>query len=89
MRAKFEGNPITCLCVMAVFLQVREKKPEKTKKMSDFLKAYISGTAGTIYFRSGLCFLPICWHLHSNFALIWSRDHGTTNVRKIVLCSSC
>ena len=57
--------------------------------MSNFLKAYILGTAGVFYFRSGMCSLPICWHLHSEFGLVWSRDHGTTNKRKIILCSSC
>ena len=51
--------------------------------MSDFLKAYISGTAGAIYFTSGMCSLPICWHLHSKFGLIWSRDHGATNVHTL------
>ena len=35
MRAKFEGNPITCLH----FMQVCEKKKKKKKKR-DFLKAY-------------------------------------------------
>ena len=56
------------------------EKKKKTKKMSDFLKAYISGTAGAIYFTSGMCSLPICWHLHSKFGLVWSRDHGATNL---------
>ena len=62
MRAKFAGNPITCVRFMAVFASVRkEEKEKKTKKMSNFLKAYISRKAGTIYFRSGVCSLPICW----------------------------
>ena len=96
MHAEFEGNPITRLHFMAVFLQVCEKKQKKKKKkknklkkMNNFLKAYISGTAGAIYFRSGMCSLPICQHLHSKFGFVWSRDHGATNTRKIVLCSLC
>ena len=35
-----------------------------------------------IYFRSGMCSLPICRRLHSEFGLVWSRDHGATNTRK-------
>jgi len=50
--------------------------------MSDFLQAYISGTAGVIYFSSGMCSLPICWHLHSECGFVWSRNHRTMNVRK-------
>ena len=57
--------------------------------MSDFLKTYISGMAGAVYFRSGMCSLLICRHLYSEFDLVWSRDHGATNVHKIVLCSLC
>jgi len=52
--------------------------------MSNFLKAYISGTADTIYFRPGMCSLPICQHLHSKFGVVWSRDHGAINMHKIV-----
>jgi len=74
---------------MTVFASVQKEGKKKRKKMSDFLKAYISGTAGTIYFKSGICSLPyICQHLHSELGLVWSRDHGATNVHKIVLCSS-
>ena len=84
MHAKFEGNTITRLHFMAVFLQVCEKKKRKY-----FLKAYILGMADMIYFKSGMCSLPICQHLHSEFDLVWSRDHRATNMRKIVLCSLC
>ena len=59
------------------------------KKMNNFLKAYISGTARTICFRSGMCSLPICQHLHRKFGLVWSRDHKATNVHIIVFGSSC
>jgi len=65
------------------------RKEEKMKKMSDFLKAHISGLAGVINFRPGMHSLPICQHLHSKFGLVQSRDHGVTNGCKIVLCSSC
>ena len=82
MCAKFSGNPISRLCFMAV--SEKKKKEEKMKKMSDFLKAYISGMAGAIYFRSGMYSLPICQCLHSEFGLVWSRDHRTTNT-----CKSC
>jgi len=51
--------------------------------MSDFLKAYISGMAGAIYFRSGTCSFLICRHLHSEFGLVWSRDHRATNAHKL------
>ena len=41
---------------MAVFCKcAKRKEKKKTKKMSNFLKAYISGTAGMICFRSGMC----------------------------------
>ena len=90
MCAKFEGNPITCLSFMAVFCKCAKRKGrKKTKKMSNFLKAYISGMADAIYFRSGMCSLSICRHLHSEFGIVWLRDHGAMNTRKIVLCSSC
>ena len=65
MRAKFEGNPITLLHFGVVFCKYVKKRRKKTKKMSDFMKAYISGTADAIYFRFGMCSLPICQHLHS------------------------
>ena len=73
MGDKFEGNLIMCLPFMAVFLQVCEKKKKKTKQMSNFLKVHT--------FRPGMCSLPICWHLHSEFGLVWTRDHGPTNWR--------
>ena len=61
MHAKFEGNLITRLHFMAVFCKcVKRRKENKIKKMSDFLKAYISGMADMIYFKSGMCSLPIC-----------------------------
>ena len=73
------------------FYQVckKEEKEKKMKKMSNFLKACISGMAGMIYFRSGMCSLLICWHLHSEFGLVRTKDHGVTNRCKIILCSSC
>ena len=92
MRAKFEDNPIMH-CVLWKFLQVcKKKKKERKKKTQEneqlFVKAYISGTAGAIYFRSSICSLSICRHLHSKFGLVWSRDHRATNAHKIALCSS-
>jgi len=55
---------------MAFFASVHKKeKINKTKKKNDFLKAHISGMAGTIYFRFCMCSLSICWHLHSEFGL--------------------
>ena len=57
------------------------KEEKNPKKISDFLKAHISGTAGVIYFRFVVCSLPICWHLHSKFGLVWSRDHGAIRTR--------
>ena len=76
---------------MAVFCKCAKRKTEKTKtkKMSDFLKAYNSGTAGVIYFRSGMYSLMIYQHLHSKFSLFWSINHGATNTRKIILCCLC
>ena len=85
MRAKFEGNLITCLHFIAVFLQMC-KKNKKTKKMSDFLKAYISGTTGAIYF---MCSPDIPASAQQIWSCIYRRDHRSTNMRKIVLCSSC
>ena len=49
--------------------------------MSNILKAYISETAGAISSRSGMSSLPLCWHLHSKFGLVWSRDHGAIQMR--------
>ena len=77
MHAKFEGNPIMRMHFMAVFCKCTKRKRKKKKKMSDFLKAYVSGTVDAIYFRSGMCFLPICQHLHSEFGLVWSRELQT------------
>ena len=90
MSAKFEGNPIMCLRFMEVwkFLQVCKKEGKETKKMSNFLKAYISGMTGAIHFRSGMRSLPICRHLHSKFGLVLTGDHGATNAGKVVLYSS-
>jgi len=79
MCATFEDNPITTFCFMAVFASVWKKK--KKKKTSDFSKAYISGITGTICFRSGMCSLPICWHLHRNLVLFGQE---TTELRTCV-----
>jgi len=46
------------------------RKEEKAKKMSNFLKAYISRMAYTIYFKFGMCSLLICQHLHSELGLV-------------------
>ena len=80
MRAKFD--PIRCLQVC------KKKKKKEKKRLFEGLNS-ISGTAGVIYFRFGIRSLPICWHLHSEFGLVWSRDHRAKNAHKIVLCSSC
>jgi len=83
----FEENRL-CVCILLQLFASVRKEEEKTKKMNDFLKAYFSGMAGVIYFRSGMCSLPICRCLHSEFGLVWSRDHGAMNTHKIILCSS-
>ena len=85
MLAKFEGNLIMHLHFMAVFFASVQRERKKTKKMSDFFKAYILGTVGMIYFRSGIYSLPMCQRLYSKFGFVWSRDHGAT----IVICSLC
>ena len=79
---------------MAAFFQVCKKKKKNKKKSEENERLfeglyYNSGTADTIYFRSVMCSLPICRHLHSKFGLVWSRDHGAMTACKIVLCSSC
>ena len=56
----------------------KEKKEKKAKKMSDFLKAYISEMAGTIYFRSGRCSVPICRACTANLVLFGQE---TTELR--------
>ena len=87
MRVKFEGNLIMHLHFMAdIYKCVKRRKSNKENER--LFEAYISGTASVIYFRSGMCSLPICWYLHSKFGLVWSRDHRATNVPKIALCSS-
>ena len=59
------------------------------KEMSNFLKAHISGMAGAIYCKSDMYSLLVGCHIHSKFSLVWTRDHGTKKVLKIVvLCSS-
>jgi len=65
---------------MAVFLQVCEKKKEKMK-MSSFLQEWLARFTSDL-----VCVL--CRHAGTCTAN-WSRDHGATNVRKIVLCSLC
>ena len=56
------------------------------KKMSYLLKTHISGMAGVIRFKSGMCSILICQHLHGKFDPIFSRDQRATNGCKIVLC---
>ena len=75
------------ICILwQFFASVQKKKRRKNpRKMSDFLKAYISGMASMISFRPGMRSLPICRHLHSKFDIVRSRDHGATNTCKIVL----
>ena len=79
---QFEGNVITCLHFMAVFWQVCEKK-KNTKKWVTFWRQIWHGT---IYFRSGMCSLLICQHLHSELGLVQTRYHKAMNTQKIVLC---
>ena len=56
---------------MAVFASVwKEENKKKTKKMSNFLKAYISGMIGTIYFKSGMSSILISWHLQNEFGFV-------------------
>ena len=43
-----------CSNFMAVFYKCAEKNKEKTKKLSKFLKAYISGIAWASYFKFGM-----------------------------------
>ena len=52
----------------------KKKKIRKKKKMSDFLKAQISGMAGAIHFKSGTYSTLICQHLHSIFGPVHLRD---------------
>ena len=58
-------------CYGSFFSSMRkeEKKERKSKKMRNFLKDYISGMAAVIYFRSSMCSLSICRHLHRKFGL--------------------
>jgi len=46
---KFQGNQIIRFRFMVTFIQRRkEEKKQKTKKLSQFLKAYILEASGTI-----------------------------------------
>ena len=85
MCTKFEGYVL--VFYDSFFTKVW--KEEKIRKINDFLKAQISELAGTIYFRSGMCSLLICWHLHSKFGLAQTKDHRVMNEHNIVICSSC
>jgi len=86
--AKFEGNPITSLHFIVFCRCVKRKrkirrKRSKKEKMSKFLKAQMAGVI------SGMFSPLICRHLHSKFGVVRTRDHGATNMHKIILCSSC
>ena len=55
------------------FLLVCENKKMKKKNVSTFLKVYISGMACAMYFRSDMCSVMICWHLHIELGLVITK----------------
>ena len=65
------------ICILWQFLffllVCENKKKKKTKNVSTFLKVYISGMACAMYFRSGMCSVMICWHLHIEFGLVITK----------------
>ena len=70
--------------------ELLERKIHGKKKQNRLSPTYISGTAGTIYFRFSMSSLPMCWHLHSEIGLVWSKDHRAMNACNIIiLCSLC
>ena len=60
---EFQGNQITHFHFIVTFIP--QRKEEKMKKLSQFLKFYISETRGAIYLKFGTWGTDSGGHLHS------------------------
>ena len=90
--AKFQGNQILRSRFIAVFVSARkeeEKKKNKTKKLSQFLKLHISGTLEAISLKFGMWSAEGGGSVYSKHHLVSSRQHRATEVRKLHFLSSC
>ena len=61
----------------------------KTKKLSQFVKSYISGTPDAIPLKFGMWSTEVGGSFHSKNRLVSSRQHRATEVRKLRFLSSC
>ena len=64
----------------------RKKNKKKPKKLSQFLKSYISGTQSLQF---GMWSSEVGGSVHSKNRLVSSRQHRAMEVRKLRLRSSC
>ena len=69
-----------CISVLWQFIASMWKEEKEEKNPSDFWKPYISEMAGAIWFRSVICSLRICRHLHSKFGFVWFGQETASNM---------
>ena len=67
----------------------RKIRRKKTKKLSQFLKSYISGIPEAISLKFGMWSTEVGGNVHSKICLVSSRQHRATEVRKLHFLSSC
>ena len=67
----------------------KNKKKEKTKKLSQFLKLHILGTPEAILLKFGMWSAEVGGSVHSKNRLVSSRQHRATEVRKLRFLSFC
>ena len=67
----------------------KKSKKKKTKKLSQFLKLYISGTLEAISLKFGMWSAEVGGRVHSKNRLVSSRKHRATEVQILRFCSFC
>ena len=67
----------------------RKIRRKQTKKLSQFLKANISGMPEAISLKFGMWSTEVGGNVHSKIRLVSSRQHRATEVRKLRFLSSC
>ena len=75
--------------VLAFYRVCKKRKKNNKKKLSQFLKSHISGTLEAISLIFGMWSTEGGGRVHSKNRLVSSRQHRTTEVRKLCFCSSC
>ena len=67
----------------------KNEKKKKTKKLSQFLKSYISGSLEAISLKFGMWSAEVGGRVHSKNRLVSSKQHRAMEVRKLRFRSSC